>query len=158
MINFKELKETNVEMYLNTIKLDSLKVFTEKALAQHGTHAKLKKANKVADIVWQKFEHAGYISEQVQQQFVDITISACLLYNLFYKEDDVTTILAHRVKLAGLVEELGLDDRLIALVYEIIEGQLGESSTVAKLKPVPNSPASTFAEAVWQVNTYKSRL
>lgn len=158
MINFAELNETNLTMYLNKINIEPLKMFVEKSLAQYGSVTKLKKANKVADVVWQKFEHLGYVNENVQQQFVDITIAACLIHNLFFTEDDIATLLKHRTKLAEIAEECEMDDRLTVLVYEIIEAQLGEVHPVQKMKPVPNTPAYTFAEAVWQVSCYKSRL
>ena len=85
--------------YLNNIKNEKIKEFTRKALVEYSSATKLKKLNKVADIVWKKFITLGYITSEVQQQFVDITISAALLYNLFYKKEDITTILKHRVKL-----------------------------------------------------------
>ena len=97
MINFEELHQ-NQAMYIDKINISPLKKFVTSSLAQFSTTAKLKKANKVADIVWQKFEHLGYITETVHQQFVDITIAGCLLHNLFYSEDDISTILKHRTK------------------------------------------------------------
>lgn len=146
------------KIYINKIQIEQLKDFTERAITEFGSLVKLKKANKVADIVWQKFEYLGYITEQAQQQFVDITIAACLLHNLFYNEADITTLLKHRVKLADIATELDIDIRLINLVYEIIESQLGENHPVSKLKPTVNSPSYTFAESVWQVNNYRSRV
>ena len=145
-------------IYIDKIQIEPLRLFTEKAVTEFGSLSKLKKANKVADIVWQKFEYLGYITEQAQQQFVDITIAACILHNLFYNETDITTLLKHRIKLADIATELEIDIRLLSLVYEIIESQLGENHPVAKLKPTVNSPSYTFAEAVWQVNNYKSRV
>lgn len=158
MINFNENTDINLTTYLDKIAIGPLKAFVVKSLSQYGTISKLKKANKVADIVWQKFEHLGFISETVQQQFVDITIAAALMHNIFFSEEDLSTLLKHRVKLAPIVEECEIDERLIALVYEIIESQLGETHPIQKLKPTPNSPSYTFAEAVWQVNKYKSRV
>lgn len=149
---------TENKLYIDKINIEPLKIFTERAVSEFGSSSKLKKANKVADIVWQKFEHLGYITEQAQQQFVDITIAACILHNLFYNETDITTLIKHRVKLADLATELEMDVRLLNLVYEIIESQLGENHPIAKLKPTTNSPSYTFAEAVWQVNNYKSRV
>lgn len=157
MINFEELNQDQA-IYIDKINIDPLKKFVINSLSQFSTNAKLKKANKVADIVWQKFEHLGYINETVNQQFVDITIAGCLLHNLFYSEDDITTILKHRTKLAAIAKELDIDQRLLALVYEIIESQLGENHPIQKLKPTTNSPSYTFAEAVWQVNSYKARV
>lgn len=158
MINFNELPDENMTMYIETINIESLKAFVQTALAQYGTVAKLKKANKVADVAWQRFENLGYIAEQAHQQFVDITIAAALLHNLFFVEDDIATILKHRTKLQDIVVECDLDERLAILVYELIEAQLGENHPVQKLKPSANSPASTLADAVWQVNTFKFRV
>lgn len=145
-------------IYIDRIQIEPLKILTIKAVSEFGSLSKLKKANKVADIVWQKFEHLGYITKQAQQQFVDITIAACILHNLFYNETDITTLFKHRVKLSNIATELNIDTRLLNLVYEIIECQLGENHPIQKLKPTVNSPSYTFAEAVWQVNNYKSRV
>lgn len=158
MINYNEIKDTSAMKYIETIKIEELKQFVIDSICQFGSNAKLKKANRVADVVWQKFEYLGYITENVQQQFVDITIAAALLHNLFYNEDDITTIIKHRSKLAETAEINEIDTRLLNLVYELIEAQLGESHPIQKLKPSANSPASTLAEAVWQVNTYKARV
>lgn len=158
MINLKDLTGTTAMTYIEKIHIKPLRLFVEESLSQYGTSPKLKKANKVADIVWQKFEYLGYITESVQQQFVDITIAACLIHNLFYTEDDITTILKHRTKLADIAALVEIDAKLLPLVYELVEAQLGENHPVQKLKPSGNSPAATIAEAVWQVNSYKSRL
>lgn len=157
MINFEEIHQDQA-MYIDKIAIKPLKDFVINSLGQFGTVAKLKKANKVADIVWQKFESLNYINENAQQQFVDITIAGCLLHNLFYSEDDISTILKHRTKLADIATETEIDSRLLALVYEIIEAQLGENHPIQKLKPTTNSPSYTFAEAVWQATGYKARV
>ena len=140
--------------YLNNIKNEKIKEFTRKALVEYSSATKLKKSNKVADIVWKKFITLGYITSEVQQQFVDITISAALLYNLFYKKEDITTILKHRIKLKNIVKESGLDERIAILIYELIEGQLGDTHLIQKFKPAPNSPGYTLAEAIWYVDVY----
>ena len=71
--------------------------------------------------------------------------------NLFYKKEDITTILKHRVKLKEIREESGLDERIAILIYELIEGQLGDTHSIQKFKPAPNSPGYTLAEAIWYV-------
>ena len=140
--------------YLNNIKNERIKEFTRLALEKYGSSIKLKKSNKVADIVWKKFITLGYITPEIQQQFVDMTISAALLYNLFYRKEDITTILKHRVKLKEIREESGLDERIAILIYELIEGQLGDTHSIQKFKPAPNSPGYTLAEAIWYVDVY----
>lgn len=157
MIDFTTLDKKQT-IYLETIKIEALKNFVKDTLAKYGTKSKLTKANKVADIIWQKFEHLGYVTEHAHQQFVDIAIAAALLHNLFYVESDLTTLFKHRVVLNELANKHVLDSRLTDLVYEIIEAQLGENHPIPKIKPTPNSPASTFADAVWQVNSFKARV
>ena len=154
------IKELNADqsIYINKIRTDYLRNFVQDALMEFGTTSKLNKANKVADIVWQKFEHLNYINENVQHQFVDITIAGSLLHNLFYVPSDISTILKHRTKLKEIAEKNHLDERLSNLIYEMIEAQLGENHPIQKLKPPANSPSSTLADAIWQVNTYRSRI
>ena len=55
MINFEELNQEQT-VYVEVIAIEPWKEFTRSALAQYGTASKLKKANKVADIIWQQFE------------------------------------------------------------------------------------------------------
>ena len=156
MINFDNLTDKQIT-YIDKISIEPLQDFVIEALTTHGSVAKLNKANKVADVVWQRFEHLGYISEYAQQQFVDITIAAALLHNLFYKPGKTTTLFKCREKLDYLCVGK-LDERIFALVCEIIEGQLGENHPIPKCKPAPNSPGSTLADAVWQVTVFKKRV
>jgi hypothetical protein len=159
MLNFENYNsDDKIFTYINKITVPVLKDFIIKSLEQYGSVNKLNKANKVADIVWQKFESANYVTENAQQQFVDITIAACLLYNLFYDEKDITTILKHRVKLNTIAKETFLDEKITYMIFDIIECQLGENHPVQRLKPTPNSPSQTFADAVWQINSYKLRM
>lgn len=144
--------------YLRKIKNDDLFGFIADCIETYGTAKKLRTANKVADIVWQKFIEAGFITSQGHQNFVDITIAASLIYNLFYKSNDITTILKHRVKLPYLAEANNIDETVQNYIYEIIECQLGEKHPIQRFKPVPNSPTATFAEAVWYVEKFKSNF
>lgn len=157
MINFDDLNDKQL-LYIDKIKMEPLQEFVIQSLLRYGTKAKLNKAIKVADIVWQRFEHLGYITEYAQQQFVDITIAAALLHNLFYKPNKITSLFKCREKLEDIRESLGIDERLVALVYEIIEGQLGENHPIPKCKPAANSPGSTLADAVWFVNSFKRKV
>lgn len=152
------LNSYNLFCYLDKIQIAELKKFVEEAINKFGSEEKLKKSNLVADVIWQKFEHLGYINKNAQQQFVDITIAAALLYNLFFEKDKIYTILLHRYELKDLEKEIGIDDRLTDCVYQTIESHLGENHPIQKLKPIANSPASILADAVWQVNNYICRV
>lgn len=152
----EELKE--LKIFLDKIEIPELKSFVGKALIEFGSVTKLKRANKVADIVWQKFEHAGYITNLGHQQFVDITLAACLLHNLFIKADNIPSLFKHRAELAKIEGECEIDERLVEFIYEMIEGQFGDKSPIQKLRPTPNSPGATFADAVWQINIFKATI
>lgn len=153
-----DLLEKEKLIYIDKINIKELKDFCKKAINKYGNMEKFKKANKVADVVYQKFEFLNYINKNAQQQFVDITIAAALLHNLFYDKNDISTILVHRTKLKKIENDCNLDNRLSNILYELIECQLGETHPIQKLKPQINSPGYTLAEAVWQVNNYESRV
>ena len=102
--------------YVTKIKNEEIKKFTILALEKYGDLSKFERANKVADIVWKKFVTLGYISADIQQQFVDITISAALLYNLFYDKNKISTLLKYRECLEELQVLTNLDERIANLV------------------------------------------
>lgn len=141
--------------FVENIKDRIIYDFTKKALEEYTDSEKMREAIAVADIVIQKFAAAGYITNNHQQKFVDITISACMLFNLFYNENDISTLFKHRVYLDDIRVDVGLEYQEAQYIYEIIESQLGENHLIPKLKPVPNSPSSTFCEAVWFVKEYR---
>lgn len=147
--------EMNDIKFIEIIKDKKIYDFVKKSLEEYASEQQLEEAMAVADIVYQKFISAGYINETHQQKFVDITLAASLLFNLFYNENDITTLLKHRVSLEDIREESGLDKHEAEYIYEIIESQLGENHIIPKLKPIPNSPSSTFCDAVWYVREYK---
>ena len=47
-----------------------------------------------------------------------------------------------------------VQERIAILIYELIEGQLGDTHSIQKFKPAPNSPGYTLAEAIWYVDIY----
>ena len=44
------------------------------------------------------------------------------------------------------------------MVWDTIEGQLGDCTPMSKTKPSPNTPQDLFATAVFMVNRFNSRL
>lgn len=145
-------------IYAKEIALPQVEAFTRRAVHYFGNDITTEQSNKVADIVWQKFESLGYIVKEARQQFIDLTLSACYIYNLFYREDDISTLFLHRTKLKEIAEDCELPEQVAKVIYEICESQLGENHPIQRLKPVSNSPSQTFADAVWFVNTYKPSI
>ena len=80
------------DSYLEVIKDKTIKKFTEESLNKYGDVLKFDNANKVAEIVYKKFISMGYVTKDAQQKFVDMTLCAAFLYNLFLDKDDITTL------------------------------------------------------------------
>ena len=60
----------------------------------------------------------------------------------------------HRIKLNKIASASGLDERDAVLIYELIESQYGDNHPIQRLKPTPNTPGYTLAEAIWYVETF----
>ena len=142
------------DSYLKVIKDKTIKKFTEESLNKYGDALKFDNANKVAEIVYKKFISMGYVTKDAQQKFVDMTLCAAFLYNLFLDKDDITTLFMHRIKLNKIASASGLDERDAVLIYELIESQYGDNHPIQRLKPTPNTPGYTLAEAIWYVETF----
>lgn len=145
------LKDYNLEIIVD----ENIRNFVTEALILHGTKAKLKTANKVANYIYRRFSYKGYINEAGQQKFVDLVIAAAFLHNLFFNRKEISTLFICRDKLMSLEYKHNVYADA-AYIYRCIEAQIGEVHPIEKIKPLPNSPESELADAVYVVGDYKN--
>lgn len=150
-IEERKVKNLTTDDYrtIDFIQIDELRTFTLKALEKHGTVEKLKEANQVADLVKGLLIHKRLLDEYTHQSFVDIMLSAALLHNLFYDENDWTTLFHARRDLTPLAEELKINSQALDALFHTIEGQLGDRTPVTECIPKPGTPTELFSYAVW---------
>ena len=136
------------------IKIDDLHKFAIDTVNKYGDTYKLDEANDVCDTLVQLLKHKGLLTDNAHQSFVDILLVAGLIHNLFYDEKDFTTLFKARQVLAGTIEGTQINDQIEEAIFATVEGQLGEKSPIAGIKPNPNTPTELFSLAVWMVKEY----
>lgn len=155
--NVKNL-EKDMRRHLDFIAVPEIRKFTEKALELYGSEEKLQEANRAADILIDLLKRKKLLDEHTHQSFVDILLSAMLLHNLFYDENDWTTLFYARRDLCRLARECGINKQISSLIFSTIEGQLGEDTPVDECIPKPNTPGELFAYAVWFAKKYNNSI
>lgn len=135
--------------HIDNIAIEQLKEFVIDSLEAHGNIEQLKKANKVADIITDLLVKKKLVNEHTHQSFVDVLISAAMLHNLFYKENDWTTVFHARRDLMPIAKKHKINEQVLEALFSTIEGQLGEDMPVKNCIPNPGTPTELFAYAVW---------
>jgi hypothetical protein len=143
---------------VDLIKVEEFHNFVVDMVNEFGTDTKLMEGNKIGDIVYKKLKSQNLINENINQAFVDVLLAASVLHNLFYEEGDLTTLFKARQVLGPIATEREVPQELQAMLFQTIEAQLGDSTPVPMCRPVPNSPTSTFADAIWFAKYYKPQV
>jgi hypothetical protein len=143
---------------LDLIAIDELAQFTVECLNRFGNEEDLQEANEVADVMVQMLRKKKILTETAHQSFVDVLLVSALLHNLFYEEDDWSSLFFARQGLLPVAEEMNINSTVTDAIFQTIEGQLGEDTPVPMCKPAPNSPTELFATAVWFVKEYAPQV
>lgn len=154
--------ETNNKRFIEFIKVKDLKVFTEECLKE-ANYEITEYENKVAEITIDFLIRKELISPENHQTYVDALLIAAMLHNIYFDEKHISTSLfkAREVfdKIADKedIYEYGpLPEQMREMIWDTIEGQLGDCTPMSKTKPSPNSPQDLFATAVWITRNAKS--
>lgn len=154
--------ETNNKRFIEFIKVKDLRVFTEECLKE-ANYEITEYENKVAEITIDFLIRKELISPENHQTYVDALLIAAMLHNIYFDEKHIATSLfkAREVfdKIADKddIYEYGpLPEQMREMIWDTIEGQLGDCTPMSKTKPSPNSPQDLFATAVWITRNAKS--
>lgn len=134
------------------IQNENLLQFVEAMTTQYGSPEKTDFANKVSANLEKILLRKKLLVPGVQQMFIEILFAAAAVHNLFYKEEDFTTLFELRKVVYD--QEATYDKEIIEAVLQTVEAQLGEDSPVPMCKPSANSPTEIFALAVWIAKNY----
>lgn len=156
-----EQQEMEKEMrILNEIENNALKAFVSDFLIEYSNDTKIKEANKTGDVIIKLLKYKNFWDAPVRPAFIDALLAASLLYNIFYDENDLTTLF----KLRKVIKDMDLRKEGIEflanldIVIQITEGQLGEQTPIPLCKPNEVSPGGLFAQAVWISKNFNLKL
>ena len=155
---FPQLADTtNKNRYLEFIKVNDLKIFTEECL-KHANYEISEYENKVAEIAMDFLIRKELLDTVNHQTYVDALIVAAMLHDIYFDEAHLSTSLFkareefdYIADKDELYEFGALPEQMREMIWDTIEGQLGDCTPMSKTKPSPNSPQDLFATAVYIV-------
>lgn len=110
-------------------------------------------AEKAAEMFYERLEYKGLIQDQVNQQWIELMISAALIHDLF-SSDEFISVFYPRQHLESLADEFGIPTQAQNVIFEAIEGQLGYKTKVPKVRPTPGSPNDELEFCIWAVKRF----
>lgn len=153
-------KENN-KRYLDFIKVNDLKIFTEECL-KHANYEISEYENKIAELAMNFLIRKELLDTGNHQTYVDALIVAAMLHNIYFDEKRISTSLFkareefdYIADKDELYEYGALPEQMREMIWDTIEGQLGDCTPMSKTKPSPNSPQDLFATAVYIVRSAK---
>lgn len=138
------------ELLLNDMDNKDLQQIVKSVLIDYGTKAKLAFAEKAADIMTGIFTEYGFIGINGQRQgWVDYSIAAVYLHNLFTSDNDWTTVFNARKNLTQIFVDAGMPEQAYSSIFQCIEAQYGEKMPVEKCRVIKNSPMELMYLSIW---------
>lgn len=141
--------------FLNFIKVDDLRIFARECIKK-ANHKITEYDNKVAEISMDLLIRKDLLSPDNHQTYVDALLIASLLHNIYFDEKNLcTSLFKAREEFDSVadMEELyefgAIPEQFREMVWDTIEGQLGDCTPMSKTRPSPNSPQDLFATAVY---------
>ena len=159
---FPQLADTtNKNRYLEFIKVNDLRIFAEECL-KHANYEITEYENKVAEIAMNFLIRKELLDEGNHQTYVDALLVAAMLHNIYFDEKHIaTSLFKAREEFDYIADknepyEYGaLPEQMREMIWDTIEGQLGDCTPMSKTKPSPNSPQDLFATADYIVRNSK---
>lgn len=153
---FPQLKDkSDINRFLNFIKVDDLRTFARECLKK-ANHEITEYENKVAEIAMDLLIRKELLSPDNHQTYVDALLVAAMLHDIYFDEEKMSTSLFKAreefdeiADMDELYEYGAIPEQFREMVWDTIEGQLGDCTPMAKTKPSPNSPQDLFATAVF---------
>ena len=153
--------KSDVNRFLNFIKVNDLRTFAKECLKK-ANYEITEYENKVAEIAMDLLIRKDLLTPDNHQTYIDALLIAAILHNVYFDEEKMSTSLFKAreefdevADMDELYEYGAIPEQFREMVWDTIEGQLGDCTPMAKTKPSPNSPQDLFATAVYIVRNSK---
>lgn len=156
---FPQLASNDPKRFIDFIKVPDLRLFCEKCMEK--ANAKPNEYNNlVAEFVLDLMIRKELLTPENHQTYVDALLIASMLFNIYYNDnnkDEVDQLFRARREFDEIADgdfyEHGpLPEQMREMIWDTIEGQLGDCTPMAKTKPSPNTPQDLFATAIFFTN------
>lgn len=163
---FPQLADTsNPNRFIEFIKTPDLRLFCEKCIEKANKTITLYN-NDVAEFVLDLMIRKELLTPSNHQTYVDALLIAAHLFDTYYNpanREEVCELFRARQEFDEIADldcyEYGpIPEQFREMVWDTIEGQLGDCTPMSKTKPSPNTPQDLFATAVFMASKFNSRL
>lgn len=151
--------------FIDFIKVDDYRLFCKRCMERANIEPD-GYTNKVAEFVLDLLIRKELLTKTNHQTYVDSLLVAAHLHNAYYGKEEsfdeysigfdpnISSLLKARQEFDEIADmddyEFGpIPEQFREMIWDTIEGQLGDCTPMAKTKPSPNSPQDLFATAVW---------
>lgn len=154
---FPQLADVNNKnRFIEFIKVPDLKLFCEKCMEK----AKVEPTeynNLIAEFMLDIMIRKELLTPDNHQTYVDALLIASQLFNIYYDThnyEEVHQLFRARREFDEIADgdfyEHGpIPEQFREMVWDTIEGQLGDCTPMSKTKPSPNTPQDLFATAIF---------
>lgn len=139
--------------YLATYTEENLKQFTAEVLEKYGSLATIKESEEVIKVMLAMFTKMKQVNKQNRPIWIELLITAAYVHNLFY-DGTLESLVRTREKLMPLILKHQIPVNGAAMIFQAVEGQLGEDMPIESCQPRGDSPNRIFAWACWFVEEY----
>lgn len=143
----------NNNSYLKTIQDDTLKSFITEVLETYGDEPQFHEAEKVINVLEAMFTKMKQMNQQTRPVWVDVLRVSAYIHNLFY-DGSLVSIFEAREKLMPIAVKNNVPINACSMIFQAVEGQLGEDMPVESCQVKGDSPNRLFAWACWFVEEY----
>lgn len=153
---FPELKdETNINRYIDFISTtDDLKDFVRDCFTVAGKEI-TEYENKVCEILLDSMIKKGLLDTDNHQIYVDTMLVSALLHNTYFDDEDILgTLFKPRDNFDSVADKYEIPEQFREAIWDGVEGQLGDMTPIAKIKPSPNTPQDLLANSIWIVRNF----
>lgn len=138
------------------IMTPEINAFTKIALRDYSDEQRTEEATKVADVLYRLLQKKRIVYQAGQHEIhVDLLLCAAFLHNIYYNGEVPCTRIQDLYKARQMLKQAAIEcnvrESLSEMIFDVIEGQLGEDTPVKGSRPNPNTPQEMFALAVWMV-------
>lgn len=141
----------NKDRFLDFIKVEDMKNFIKDCIA-HAEYEVTEYDHKVAEVLLDTMIKKELLSKDNHQSITDILLAGAYLHNIYFDEQQIATSLFRaRLEFDPIAEKYGFPEQVREMVWDAIEGQLGDLTPISKVKPSPNTPQDMLANCIWIV-------
>jgi hypothetical protein len=148
-IILSEIDKTGISL----IEDEKLRNFVIETLERYGDAIKFDEAEEVIDVMLAMLTKMKQTNREHMPVWVGVMIAAAYIHNLFY-DGTLSSLFEAREKLTPIAQKNEVPINAASMIFQAVEGQLGEDMPVESCQPRGDSPNRIFAWACWFVEEY----